>query len=68
MSNRFSQLSSNCNIMAMVLQEYGVSVENIFAVEPDACPSLDEIKKLPNKVLLWCGKSVYTFFSGFLLL
>ncbi|KAG6763064.1 hypothetical protein POTOM_033596 [Populus tomentosa] len=35
--------------------DYGVSVENIFAVEPSACPSLDEIKKLPNKVLLWCG-------------
>ncbi|KAI5666665.1 hypothetical protein M9H77_16518 [Catharanthus roseus] len=34
---------------------YGVSVENIFAVEPTACPSLDDIKKLPNKVLLWCG-------------
>ncbi|KAJ6817198.1 poly [ADP-ribose] polymerase 3-like [Iris pallida] len=34
---------------------YGVSVENIFAVEPSACPSYDEIKKLPNKVLLWCG-------------
>ncbi|KAL5763768.1 hypothetical protein ACOSQ2_016362 [Xanthoceras sorbifolium] len=35
--------------------EYGVSVDNIFAVESRACPSLDEIKKLPNKVLLWCG-------------
>ncbi|KAK1588661.1 hypothetical protein Q3G72_025612 [Acer saccharum] len=35
--------------------EYGVSVDNIFAVESSACPSLDEIKKLPNKVLLWCG-------------
>ncbi|XP_049379840.1 protein ADP-ribosyltransferase PARP3-like [Solanum stenotomum] len=34
---------------------YGVSVENIFAVEASACPSLDDIKKLPNKVLLWCG-------------
>ncbi|OIT08015.1 PREDICTED: poly [ADP-ribose] polymerase 3 [Nicotiana attenuata] len=34
---------------------YGVSVENIFAVEVSACPSLDDIKKLPNKVLLWCG-------------
>ncbi|MCE3049243.1 Poly [Datura stramonium] len=32
---------------------YGVSVENILAVELSACPSLDEIKKLPNKVLLW---------------
>ncbi|KAB5541684.1 hypothetical protein DKX38_014658 [Salix brachista] len=35
--------------------DYGVAVENIFAVEPSACP-LDEIKKLTNKVLLWCGK------------
>ncbi|EEF38513.1 poly [ADP-ribose] polymerase, putative [Ricinus communis] len=35
--------------------DYGVSVENIFAVESSAHPSLDEIKKLPNKVLLWCG-------------
>ncbi|CAN4107254.1 unnamed protein product [Withania somnifera] len=34
---------------------YGVAVENIFAVEASACPSLDDIKKLPNKVLLWCG-------------
>ncbi|XP_060197046.1 protein ADP-ribosyltransferase PARP3-like isoform X3 [Lycium barbarum] len=34
---------------------YGASVENIFAVELSACPSLDEIKKLPNKALLWCG-------------
>ncbi|KAF8029409.1 hypothetical protein BT93_E1959 [Corymbia citriodora subsp. variegata] len=34
---------------------YGVSVENIFAVESTAAPSYDEIKELPNKVLLWCG-------------
>ncbi|MQL76103.1 hypothetical protein Taro_008479 [Colocasia esculenta] len=34
---------------------YGVSVENIFAVEPSAGPSYDDVKKLPNKVLLWCG-------------
>ncbi|XAR60124.1 NAD(+) ADP-ribosyltransferase [Bertholletia excelsa] len=34
---------------------YEVSVENILAVEPSACPSYDEIKKLPNKILLWCG-------------
>ncbi|XP_073004270.1 protein ADP-ribosyltransferase PARP3 [Typha latifolia] len=34
---------------------YGVSVENIFAVESNACPSYDDMKKLPNKVLLWCG-------------
>jgi len=33
-----------------------VSVQNVFAVESDAIPSLDDIKKLPNKVLLWCGK------------
>ena len=33
-----------------------MSVENIFPVEPSACPPLVEIKKLPNKVLLWCGK------------
>ncbi|KAK2433705.1 poly(ADP-ribose) polymerase [Trifolium repens] len=35
--------------------EYGVSVENIFAVESSACPSYEDIVKLPNKVLLWCG-------------
>ncbi|XP_038681115.1 protein ADP-ribosyltransferase PARP3 isoform X1 [Tripterygium wilfordii] len=35
--------------------EYGISVDYIYAVEPSACPSLDEIRKLPNKVLLWCG-------------
>ncbi|XP_031400623.1 protein ADP-ribosyltransferase PARP3 isoform X2 [Punica granatum] len=34
---------------------YGASVENIFAVESSAAPSYEEIKKLPNKVLLWCG-------------
>ncbi|KAI3814496.1 hypothetical protein L1987_14136 [Smallanthus sonchifolius] len=34
---------------------YGVSVENIFQVEVSAGPSYNEIKKLPNKVLLWCG-------------
>ncbi|KAL9171429.1 hypothetical protein ABFS82_04G208100 [Erythranthe guttata] len=34
---------------------YGVSIEDVFAVEVSACPSLDEIKKLPNKTLLWCG-------------
>ncbi|PIA28297.1 hypothetical protein AQUCO_07200152v1 [Aquilegia coerulea] len=36
---------------------YDVSVDNIFAVESSACPSYDEIKRLPNKVLLWCGTS-----------
>ncbi|KAJ1440675.1 WGR domain [Sesbania bispinosa] len=35
--------------------EYGVSVENIFAVQTSACPSYEDIVKLPNKVLLWCG-------------
>ncbi|KAH9699798.1 protein ADP-ribosyltransferase PARP3 [Citrus sinensis] len=35
--------------------EYGVSVDKIFVIESNAQPSLDEIKKLPNKVLLWCG-------------
>ncbi|KAF7121355.1 hypothetical protein RHSIM_Rhsim13G0110500 [Rhododendron simsii] len=34
---------------------YGASVENILAVESSACPSFEEIKKQPNKVLLWCG-------------
>lgn len=33
-----------------------MSVQNVFAVESKAIPSLDDIKKLPNKVLLWCGK------------
>ncbi|CAN0900479.1 Protein ADP-ribosyltransferase PARP3 [Linum grandiflorum] len=36
--------------------EYGVRVEDIFAVESSASPSLEDMKKLPNKVLLWCGK------------
>ncbi|KAK9122771.1 hypothetical protein Sjap_012373 [Stephania japonica] len=34
---------------------YNVSVENVFSVEPSAGLSYDEVKKLPNKVLLWCG-------------
>ncbi|XP_024985759.1 putative poly [ADP-ribose] polymerase 3 [Cynara cardunculus var. scolymus] len=34
---------------------YGAAVQNIFQVEVGAGPSYDEIKKLPNKVLLWCG-------------
>ncbi|GJU79145.1 putative poly [ADP-ribose] polymerase 3 [Tanacetum coccineum] len=34
---------------------YGISVENIFEVEVSAGPSYAEIKKMPNKVLLWCG-------------
>ncbi|WRX33546.1 BRCT domain - like 10 [Theobroma cacao] len=35
--------------------EYGISVDNIFAVETNEGPSFDEVKKLPNKILLWCG-------------
>ncbi|KAE9593134.1 Poly [ADP-ribose] polymerase 3 [Lupinus albus] len=35
--------------------EYGVSVQNIFVVESSAFPPYEEIQKLPNKVLLWCG-------------
>ncbi|XVE79270.1 hypothetical protein DITRI_Ditri14bG0044300 [Diplodiscus trichospermus] len=35
--------------------EYGISVHNIFAVETKEGPSFDEVKKLPNKMLLWCG-------------
>lgn len=34
---------------------YDVSVENIFMVESHAGPSYDDVKKLPNKLLLWCG-------------
>ncbi|GER36564.1 poly [ADP-ribose] polymerase, partial [Striga asiatica] len=34
---------------------YGVMIDDVFAVEVSAGPSLEEIKKLPNKVLLWCG-------------
>lgn len=39
----------------IAFQSYGVSIEDVLAVELSAGPSLDEIKKLPNKVLLWCG-------------
>ncbi|KAJ3675096.1 hypothetical protein LUZ60_004138 [Juncus effusus] len=37
--------------------EYGVSVENIFEVQsnPNESVSYDQIKNLPNKILLWCG-------------
>ncbi|XVF19728.1 hypothetical protein REPUB_Repub11eG0136000 [Reevesia pubescens] len=35
--------------------EYGISVDNILAVETKEGPSFDELKKLPNKMLLWCG-------------
>ncbi|KNA12642.1 hypothetical protein SOVF_124230, partial [Spinacia oleracea] len=34
---------------------YDISVDNILAVDLSAGPSYEEIKKLPNKVLLWCG-------------
>lgn len=40
----------------VLFQAYTATVVNVFAVESKAIPSLDEIKKLPNKVLLWCGK------------
>lgn len=46
----------------VVSQSYGVSIDDVFAVEVSAGPSLDEIKKLPNKVLLWCGKYQITGF------
>ncbi|XP_060964404.1 protein ADP-ribosyltransferase PARP3-like isoform X1 [Cannabis sativa] len=42
------------------LKAYGVSVGNFFVVESKACPSLEEMKKLPNKVLLWCAHEVPT--------
>lgn len=53
--------AANLNRMKIVtdqnaFQEYGMSVENIFVIESNAGPSLDEIKKLSNKFLLWCGK------------
>ncbi|KAE8688725.1 Poly polymerase 3 [Hibiscus syriacus] len=35
--------------------EYGISVENIFSVETKEGPSFEEVKKLPNKRLLWCS-------------
>lgn len=34
---------------------YGVSVERIYAVESSAFPLYEEIRNLPNKILLWCG-------------
>lgn len=43
-------------ILLVALQSYGVTIDDVFDVELSACPSLDEIKKLPNKVLLWCGE------------
>lgn len=53
----------------VLFQSYSVLVKNIFAVEVSACPSMEEMKNLPNKVLLWCGKlesfggSLLVFFS-----
>lgn len=43
------------------VQVYGVSVERIYAVESSAFPLYEEIRNLPNKILLWCG----TFKSSF---
>ncbi|KAG6779731.1 hypothetical protein POTOM_016126 [Populus tomentosa] len=61
LSDRYKKLG--CSVSALEKDsddykriDYGVSVENVFPVEPSACPPLVEIKKLPNKVLLWCGK------------
>ncbi|KAL6506460.1 Poly [ADP-ribose] polymerase 3 [Orobanche gracilis] len=34
---------------------YRVTMDDVFAVELSVGPSLDEVMKLPNKVLLWCG-------------
>lgn len=50
-----SLFGSNRNSFVM-FQSYSASVESIFAVEVSTCPTIAEIKKLPNKVLLWCGK------------
>ncbi|KAL2899474.1 Poly [ADP-ribose] polymerase 3, partial [Bienertia sinuspersici] len=46
---------------------YDVSVDNILAVELNAGPSYGDIKKLPNKVLLWCGKKILIPFSHVLI-
>lgn len=40
---------------------YNVWLENVFADEPSVGPSYEEIKKLPNKVLLWCGSRTSNF-------
>lgn len=55
-----------CNCCCNAFQSYGVSLDNIFTVESSACPSLDEIKELPNKVLLWCGMKQGSFCQFFL--
>ncbi|CAL1367139.1 unnamed protein product [Linum trigynum] len=47
---------------AYLIQEYGIRVEDIFAVEWSVSPSLEDVKTLPNKVLLWCGESPMHFF------
>lgn len=50
-------------------QSYGATIDDVFAVELSAGPSLDEIMKLPNKVLLWCGAyhpNFLIFFQGLL--
>ncbi|XP_020258941.1 LOW QUALITY PROTEIN: putative poly [ADP-ribose] polymerase 3 [Asparagus officinalis] len=39
---------------------YGATVENIFAVETNEGPSYDDVKKLPNKVFIWCGMNYLT--------
>ncbi|GFP89318.1 putative poly [ADP-ribose] polymerase 3 [Phtheirospermum japonicum] len=46
---------------------YGVTIDDVFAVELSAGLSLDEIMKLPNKVLLWCG-AYRTFLICYLIL
>lgn len=51
----------------LLSQVYGVSVENIFEVQakPSVAPTYDEIKKLPNKLLLWCGAYLSNWCSDF---
>lgn len=34
---------------------YSATIMDIFEAEVSACPSYEEVKRLPNKVLLWCG-------------
>ncbi|RYR15907.1 hypothetical protein Ahy_B04g072855 [Arachis hypogaea] len=43
------------NVIFLGVDEYGISIENIFSMETSACPPYEDIVKLPNKVLLWCG-------------
>lgn len=55
-NNSFTSGNRVMNIIPYsFMQSYSASVENIYAIESSACP-YDEIKKLPNKVLLWCGR------------